>query len=114
MKTRIKKIIVMAMALLFVSVGVSFAAGGNKGNSKKVPKNAYGQYNKGPDDHHPGWNKKDPEPSHDFRDRHRHRMVNKVRHQYPPKYWHALKEKAIIRFKASEPDYKIVVVLKDR
>ena len=48
MKTRIKKIIIMAVALLFVSVGVSFAQD-LKGNSKKAPGNAYGHYNKGYD-----------------------------------------------------------------
>ena len=46
MKTRIKKIIIMAVALLFVSVGVSFAHD-LKDNSKKVPGNAYGHYKKG-------------------------------------------------------------------
>ena len=113
MKTRIKKIIIMAVALVFVSVGVSFAQDG-RGNSRKAPGNAYGYYKKGHDGHYPGWNKKHPPTRYDFRDRNRHRVVYKVRHQYPPKYWHALKEKTIIRFKASEPNYKIVVVVKDR
>ena len=68
MKTRIKKIIIMAVALLFVSVGVSFADDG-KGNSRKAPGNAYGHYKKGHDGHYPGWNKKHPRTRHDFRDR---------------------------------------------
>ena len=46
MKTRIKKIIIMAVALFFVSVGVSFAHD-LKGSQHKSPGNAYGHYKKG-------------------------------------------------------------------
>ena len=100
MKTRIRKIIIMAVALLFVSVGVSFAHD-LKDNSKNAPGNAYGHYKKGYDDHHPGWNKKQAEPRYKFRDR----------YHYDRRAPHG---RTIIGFKTNEPDYKIVVVLKDR
>jgi len=99
MKTRIKKIIIMAVALLFVSVGVSFAHD-VKVNSKRAPGNVYGHYKKGYD-YHPGWYIRHPEPRCNFRDRYRYDR-------------HAPHGKAIIGFKANEPDYKIVVVVKDR
>ena len=48
MKTRIRKINIMAMALFFVSISLSFAHD-VKVNSKKVLGNAYGHYKKGYD-----------------------------------------------------------------
>jgi hypothetical protein len=113
MKTRIKKIILMAVALLFVSVGVSFAHD-FKGYSRMAPGNTYGHYKKGNNDRHPGWNKKHPEPRHNFRDRHRHWTVHKVHHHYHPKFRHVTHGRKIIGFKANNPGYKIVVVVKDR
>ena len=113
MKTRIKKIIMMAVALLFVSVGVS-SAHDFKGYSKKAPGNTYGHFKKGNNDHHPGWNKKHPEPGHDFLDRHRPWMKHKVHHHDHPKFRHVKYGRKIIGFKANDPDYKIVVVVKDR
>ena len=50
MKTRIKKIIIMAVAILFVSVGVSFAQD-LKNRQHKTRGNAYGHYKKGYDHH---------------------------------------------------------------
>ena len=99
MKTRIKKIIIMAVALLFVSVGVSFAHD-VKGSPKKAPGNAYGHYKKGYD-YHPGWNKRHPKPKYNFRDRYR----------YDRRAPHG---RTIIGFKVNEPDFKIAVVVKDR
>ena len=60
MKTRIKKIIIMAVALLFVSVGVSFAHDWND-RDHKSPGKAYGNYQvkKLP----PGWTNKDFRPN---------------------------------------------------
>jgi len=112
MKTRIKKIIIMAVALLFVSVGVSFAHD-VKGSPKKTPGNAYGYYKKGYD-YHPGWYNKHPKPKYDLRDRYRYREVPKVHHHYNHYDRHAPCERNIIGFKVNEPDYKIVVVVKDR
>ena len=111
MKTRIKKIIIMAVALLFVSVGVSFAHD-VKGSPKKAPGNAYGHYKKGYD-YHPGWNKRHPKPKYNFRDRYRYRYreVPKLRYHYDRP---TPRKGNIIGFKLKEPDYKILVVVKDR
>ena len=112
MKTRIKKIIIMAVALLFVSVGVSFAHD-VKGSPKKAPGNAYGHYKKGYD-YHPGWSKRHLKPKYNFRDRYRYREVPKFRSHYHHSDRHAPRERNIIGFKVNEPDYKFVVVVKDR
>ena len=109
MKTRIKKIIIMAVALLFVSVGVSFAHD-VKGSPKKAPGNAYGHYKKGYD-YHPGWHNKHHKSRYHYRDRYRYREVPKFRYHYDR---HAPRKGNIIGFKVKEPDYKIVVVVKDR
>jgi len=53
MKTRIKKIIMIAAALLLVSSGVAFANDRNDRNQRPSGK-AYGHYNL--QKHHPGWN----------------------------------------------------------
>jgi len=109
MKTRIKKIIIMAVALLFVSVGVSFAHD-VKGSPKKAPGNAYGYYKKGYD-YHPGWYNKHPKPKYNFRDRYRYREVPKFRYHYDRP---TPRKGNIIGFKVNEPDFKIAVVVKNR
>ena len=112
MKTRIKKIIIMAVALLFVSVSVSFAHD-VKGNPKKAHWPAYGHYKKGYD-YHPGWHKKHYKHGHHYRDRYRYREVPKFRYHYHHSDRHALRERNIIGFKVNEPDFKIAVVVKNR
>ena len=109
MKTRIKKIIIMAVALFFVSVGVSFAHD-VKGSPKKAPGNAYGYYKKGYD-YHPGWYNKHPKPKYNFRDRYRYREVPKFRYHYDRP---TPRKGNIIGFKVNEPDFKIAVVVRDR
>ena len=112
MKTRIKKIIIMAVALLFVSVGLSFAHD-LKGSRHKPRGHAYGHYKKGYDCH-PGRHHKHHKPKYHYRDRYRHREVHKVRHHYHHYDRHALRERTIMGFKVNEPDFKFVVVMKDR
>ena len=112
MKTRIKKIIIMAVALLFVSVGVSFAHD-VKGSPKKALGNAYGHYKKGYD-YHPGWSKRHLKPKYNFRDRYRYREVPKFRYHYHHSDRHAPRERNIIGFKVNEPGFKIAVVVKNR
>ena len=109
MKTRIKKIIIMAVALLFVSVGVSFAHD-VKGSPKKAPGNTYGYYKKGYD-YHPGWYNKHPKPKYNFRDRYRYREVPKFRYHCDRP---TPRKGNIIGFKVNDPDFKIAVVVKDR
>ena len=109
MKTRIKKIIIMAVALLFVSVGVSFAHD-QKGNQHKPRGHAYGLYKKGYD-YHPGWKIKHHKPKYHYRDRYRYREDHKVYH-HPDR--HAPREGTIIGFKVNEPGFKFAVVVKDR
>ncbi len=102
MKTRIKKIIIMAVALLFVSVGVSFAHD-QKGNQHKPRGHAYGHYKKGYD-YHPGWHKKHNKSRYHYRDRYHYHHSDR----------HAPRERNIIGFKVNEPDFKIAVVVKNR
>ena len=112
MKTRIKKIIILAVAMLFVSVGVSFAHD-LKGSQHKPRGNAYGHYKKGYD-HSPGWNNKYQKPKYNVRDRYRYREVPKFRYHYHHSDRHAPRERNIIGFKVNEPDFKIAVVVKNR
>ena len=112
MKTRIKKILIMAVALLFVGAGVSLAHD-VKGNQQKLRGHAPGHYKKG-DDYHPGWYAKRHTPQYHYRDRYRHRKVHKVQHHYHYSDRHAPREGTFIGFKVNEPDYKFVVVVKDR
>jgi hypothetical protein len=109
MKTRIKKIIIMAVALLFVSVGVSFAHD-QKGNQHKPRGHAYGHYKKGYD-YHPGWHKKHNKSRYHYRDRYRYREVPKFRYHYDRP---TPRKGNIIGFKVNEPDFKIAVVVKNR
>ena len=112
MKTRIKKIIIMAVALLFVSVGVSFAHD-QKGNQHKPRGHAYGFYTKGYD-YHPGWHNKHHKPKYNSRDRYRYQKIPKVRYHYHHSDRHAPRERNVIGFKVNEPDFKIAVVVKNR
>ena len=137
MKTQIKKIIITAVALLFVSVGVSFAHDGNRKHHKPHG-NDHGRYKNGYDNHH-GWhNKHYKPPRHIYRpykkwhgrhhrlhkknDRcwHHHRVIHHYRkghrvHQHHRHYYghRRLHEGATIGFKLKEPGFKFAVVIKD-
>ena len=135
MKTRIKKIIITAVALLFVSVGVSFAHDGNR-EHHKTRGNAHGHYKKGYDDqygwhhkhlrkhghdhrhykkwrrHHHRWHKKHSRHRHYPHKRHHYREVHRVkRHYHHPRLPH---KGNIFGFKLKEPGFKFAVVIKDR
>lgn len=66
MKTLIKKIIITAVALLWVSVGVSFAHDGDRKHHKHRGKDR-GHYQPGYDDHHGRHNKHYTPPKHIYR-----------------------------------------------
>jgi hypothetical protein len=66
MKTLIKKIIITAVALLWVSVGVSFAHDGDRKHPKHRDRDR-GHYQKGYDDHHGRHNKHYTPPKHIYR-----------------------------------------------
>ena len=112
MKTRIKKIILMAVALFFVSAGLSVAHDSKDSHHKKHG-HAYGFYKKGYDSH-PGWHTQRHKPKYHYRDRYRYREVHKVQHHYHHSDRHAPREGSFIGFKLNEPGYKVVVVVKDR
>jgi hypothetical protein len=114
MKTRIKKIIIMTIAILFLGVGVSFA-NDLKGSQHSPRGNAYGHYKKDYD-HPPGWNNKYQKPKHNVRDRYRYREVHNVYHHYHHYYDHHRPhrhEGTLIGFKLKEPGFKFAVVVKD-
>ncbi len=73
MKTRIKKIGIVAAALLFVSSGVSFA----HDRDKKHPGKAYGHHKV--KKHQPGWNNKHVKPKRHHRERY---VNNEIHHQH--------------------------------
>jgi hypothetical protein len=123
MKTRIRKIIIMAVALFFVSVSLSFAHD-VKVNSKRAPGNAYGHYKKGYD-YHPGLHKKHYKQKRHFgeryyknrrhySERYRYREVHKVRHHYHQYDRHAPRRRNIIGLRLNEPGFKFAVVVKNR
>ena len=107
MKTRIKKIVIMAVALLFVSVGVSFAHDRNRGNHKSRS-HANGHYKKGYDDQYDRHHNK---RSNHHRKRHHYREVHRVQHHYHHRAPH---EGTIFGFKLKEPGFKFAVIVKDR
>jgi hypothetical protein len=110
MKTRIKKIIIVAAALLFVSSGVSFAHDWNDWDDKP-PGKAYGHYKV--KKHHPGWNNKHYKPiSH-----HRKRYVYKeVHHHHYYKNHHrrpAPREAVIYKAALKNPKIIFKVIMKE-
>jgi hypothetical protein len=111
MKTRIRKIIITAVALLFVSVGVTFAHDGKRGHHKPRG-HAHGHYKKGYDDHH-GWHNKHHKSKYHYRDRYRYREVHEVHHHYHHYDRHAPRRGTTIGFKVKEPGFKFTVVLKE-
>ena len=137
MKTRIKKIIITAAALLFVSVGVSFAHDGNRGDHKPRS-HAHGHYKNGYDDHygwhnkhhkprgkayrhykkwsghHHRWHKKHYKRRHHHHARHHYREVHRLNHHYHHYYDHRVPhEGTIFGFKIKEPGFKFAVFVKD-
>lgn len=110
MKTRIKKIIIIAAALLFLGSGVSFAH--DRGNRPhKQYGHAYGHYKV--KKHHPGWKNKHFKP----RRHHRERYVYKeVHHHYDDSHHRrrAPREDVIYR-NATLRDPKVIfkIIVKD-
>jgi hypothetical protein len=84
MKTRIKKIIIAAAALFFVSSGVSFA----HDRDDKPPGKAYGHYKV--KKHHPGWNNKHYKPKRHHRERY---VNNEVHHHHYENHHRRLNKK---------------------
>ena len=110
MKTRIKKIIIIAAALLFVGSGVSFAHDWNDRNHKP-PGKAYGHY-KVPK-HHPGWSNKHFKPNRHISKRYVYKEVRGHRyydnHHRRPGPW------ADVIYKVALKDPKVVfkIIVKD-
>ena len=100
MKTRIKKIIIAAVALLFVSSGVSFA----HDRDKKTPGKAYGHHKV--KKHHPGWNNKHYKPGR----HHRKKYVNKEihHHHYYKNHHRRTAPREAVIYKAALKDPKII------
>jgi hypothetical protein len=76
MKTRIKKIIIVAASLLFVGSGVSFA----HDRDDKPPGKAYGHYKV--KKHHHGWNNKQFKPKRHHRERYSYKENHHHHHHY--------------------------------
>ena len=136
MKTLIKKITITGVALLWISVGVSFAHDGDRKHHKHRGKD-HGHYQKGYDDRH-GWHNKHYKPVrytyrhykkwhghryhwhkkhyrrwHHHNDRHHYRKGHRVHHHYHYYDHRTPYEAPIIGFKLKEPGFKFAVVVKD-
>jgi len=109
MKTRIKKIILVTAALLFVCTGVSFAQDRNDRDHKPAG-NAYGHYEakKIP----PGWNNKPFKPVPDYSNRYAYNRVP-VHRYYAAPYRRPAPVKEVI-YKAAPKDPVVVfkIILK--
>jgi len=110
MKTRIKKIIMIAAALIFVSSGVSFAHDWNDRNHKP-PGKAYGYYQvkKQP----PGWSNKNFKPNPNYSNRYVYKEVRGHRY-YDDHYWRPAPRRNVV-YKPAKKDPIVVfkVILKD-
>ena len=134
MKTRIKKIIIVAAALLFLGSGVSFAHDRNRGHHKPRS-HAYGHNKNGCSDNY-GWHHKHHKPRrHSYRhykkwhghqrrwykkqhirrhhkyNRHHYRKVNRDHYHYSDH--HEPHEGNVIGFKLKEQGFKFAVVVKE-
>ena len=97
MKTRIKKIILLTVALLFLATGISFA----HQSYNNPPGNAYGHYkSKG----YPVWHRKQPAP----------RYV-KEHHRYYDNYqrWSG-NDGSVFKLSVAEPGLAFKIVVKNR
>jgi len=130
MKTRIKNIIILVTALLFVSAGVSFAHD-SKSKHHKPPKHFNGFHKKGHDQHkvvpkvhhhyynfdrrapHSDWYNRHYKHRRHYRDRYHHREVLRVHHHYHHYGRHAPREEAIVAVKVKEPGFKFAIVVKE-
>ena len=110
MKTRIKKIIIIAAALLFLGSGVSFAHDWHRGYHRP-PGHAHGHYKKWHGHHH-GWHKK----HYKHRRHHRERYVYKeVHHHYQDSHHRRRAPREDVIYKAARNDPKVIfkVIIKD-
>jgi hypothetical protein len=108
MKKRIKKIVMVTAALLFVCSGVSFAQDWND-RDHKSPGNAYGHYEvkKIP----PSWNNKPFKPIPNYSSRYAYNRVP-VHRYYTDNHWRPAPRKEVI-YKAAPKDpvmvFKIIL-----
>jgi hypothetical protein len=109
--TRIKKIIIVTAALLFVFSGVSFAHDWNYRKHKPHGK-AYGHHYKA-HKHHPGWKykhvKRDPHYGKRYahKEAHNHYYYEKYRRQPAPR------EDVIYKVAMKDPDLIFKIIVKD-
>jgi hypothetical protein len=110
MKTRIKKIIMIAAALIFVSSGVSFAQDWNDRGPKPSGK-AYGYYQvkKLP----PGWTNKSFRPNPPITKRYVYKEVRGYRY-YDDHYRHPIpREDVIYQIALKDPNLVLKIIVKD-
>ena len=109
MKTRIKKIITVTAALLFVCSGVTFAQDWND-RDHKSPGNAYGHYEvkKIP----PGWNNKPFKPIPNYSSRYVYKRVPVHRYYAAPYSRPAPVKKVIYKTVPKDPIVVFKIILK--
>jgi len=111
MKTRIKKILIIAAALLFLGSGVSFAHEWNNRNHKP-PGKAYGHYKA--KKHHPGWNNKHFKPKRHHRKRYVYQEVHRHHHYKNRHRRRAPREDAVYKIALKDPKVVFKIIVKDR
>ena len=109
--TRIKKIIIVTAALLFVFSGVSFAQDWNY-RKHKPPGKAYG-HNK-VQKHHPGWKYKHVKRHPQYGKRYAHKEVHHHNHYYEKhRRQPAPSEDVIYKVAMKDPNLVLKIILKD-
>lgn len=110
MKTRIQKVIMIAVALLFVTSGVSFANDRHNRN-RKPPGKAYGHYKV--QKHQTGWYHRPVKRNPHFSKRYAYKAVRG--HRYPYNHHRRPAPRRNVIYKSVKKDSKVVfkIVLKD-
>ena len=110
MKTRIKKIIMISAALIFVSSGVSFAHDWNDRNHKP-PGKAYGHYKvkKQP----PGWSNKHFKANRPISKRYVYKEVQRHRYYDDHHRRRAPREDVVYKVALKDPQVVFKIIVKD-
>lgn len=110
MKTRIKEIIIVAAAMIFLGSGVSFAHDWND-RGQKPPGKAYGHYKV--QKHHPGWTNKNLEPNPPNRKRYAYKDVRDHRYYDDHDRRPAPREDATYKVALIGPNVVFKIIVKD-
>ncbi|MGB5746613.1 MAG: hypothetical protein WBM69_06505 [Desulfobacterales bacterium] len=110
MKTRIKKIIIVAAAMLFLGSGAAFAHEWNNRNHTP-PGKAYGQHKI--QKHHPGWISKNVKPNPHYSNRNIRKEIRDLRYYYDHGRRPAPSEDLIYKVALKDPNLVFKIIVKE-